>query len=249
MSAIVCKNCDHHFKGNFCPECGQSAHVHKVNAVYFMHDIPHSVFHVDKGLLFTFRQLLTRPGKTLYEYLDGKRVNHYRPFAYVLMLSAISSVILHWNRLLIHYLQERHTGQVVQTTEGFFAKYQSVFIFLMIPLVTLITWVIFSRNKFNFWEHLLINTHLAAQLNVLLVLMQIFVLIKYLVTGSPHYESAYFLTLFMTGFMTYYAITFSDLMKIRERPRRLGLKMALMCLLLATLYAMGMALTGVARVA
>ena len=44
MSTITCKNCNQHFKGNFCPHCGQSAKVESIGVKYFLHDIPHSIF-------------------------------------------------------------------------------------------------------------------------------------------------------------------------------------------------------------
>ncbi len=49
MPTITCKNCEQHFKGNFCPHCSQAATVEHIGLKYFLHDIPHSIFHVDKG--------------------------------------------------------------------------------------------------------------------------------------------------------------------------------------------------------
>ncbi len=127
--------------------------------------------------------------------------------------------------------------------ENFFSHNQSVFIFLMIPLATLCTWIVFRKNRFNFWEHALINTFMAAQLNVLLVAIHLFSLIKFLITGSAHY----YLTIFITGFMTYYTITFSGLMHKEEKSWVLGLKLGFMCFLLASVYATCMSLAGILK--
>lgn len=245
MHTIICKNCSHPSEGNFCQQCGQETKVHRINGAYFLHDIPHSVFHVDKGLFYTFWQLLKRPGETLKEYLQGKRIRHYRPFAYVLMLSAISALIVHWNITLIQHLEEEKKGVAIPIAEHFFAKYQSIFIFLMIPIVSLCTWIVFIKNRYSFWEHMLINTYMAAQLNVLVILIQLFILIKYFITGSAHYSYPFFTSVFMTGFMTYYAKTFSVLMKQKEGPWKLGIKLTVMCFILATIYATSMALAGI----
>lgn len=245
MPTLVCKNCNHNIEGNFCQQCGQPAQVHRINAAYFLHDIPHSVFHIDKGLFYTFWRLMKRPGETLGEYLQGRRVKHYRPFAYVLMLSAISALIVHWNTSLLLHLEKQKTGIAASVTEHFFTKYQSIFIFLMIPVVTLCTWLVFKKNRYNFWEHMLINTYMAAQLNVLVVLIQLFILIKYVITGTAHYPYIFFMIIFMTGFMTYYATTFSTLMKTKEQSWRLGFKLGIMCFILATIYSTAMALAGI----
>ena len=104
--------------------------------------------------------------------------------------------------------------------------------------------MVFRKNKYNFWEHILINTYLAAQLNVLLVLISVFALLKYLIAGSTGYS----ITVFMTGFMVYYSITFAGLMHKETKGFILGLKLALMCFLLASVYITAMIFAGIAMV-
>ena len=243
MSYINCKNCNHLFEGNFCSQCGQPAKEHRISASYFLHDIPHSVLHVDKGFPYTFLQLIKRPAKAMEEYLEGKRVNYNRPLAYVIMMSAIGALVSTQIQKLIRELHFKRTGETLVQHENFFSHYQSVFIFLMIPLATLCTWVVFRKNRFNFWEHALINTFMAAQLNVLLVAIHLFSLVKFLITGSAHYN----LTIFITGFMTYYALTFSGLMYKEVKGWELGLRLGFMCFLLASIYATCMSFAGILK--
>lgn len=245
MHPTDCLNCHKKLEGNFCSNCGQPADTHRINAAYFVHELPHSVLHVDKGLFYTFGQLLKDPGGMLAGYLQGKRAKHFKPLAYVLMLSAVSALMAHWNINLLRYLQEQRNGVAVNVSENLFTKYQSLFILLMIPIVSMITWLVFRKNRFSFWEHMLMNTFLAAQLNVLVILLHIVILIKFLITGSLQVPYVLFTTVFMTGFMTYYATCFSSLMKTQEKPKILGLKLSIMCFLLASVYATGMAFTGI----
>ena len=242
MATVECKNCNSLFEGKFCPQCGQAAGTHRINALYFLHDIPHSVLHVDKGFPYTFYQLVRRPARALNEYLAGRRVSYDRPLNYVLIMSAISVIIVSRIRSYIQELQQ-HTGVPLQHP-SFLSHYQAVFIFLMIPLAGVITWLVFSKNKYNFWEHILINTYLAAQLNVLLVLINVFSLLKCLITGSASYS----ITVFMTGFMMYYAFTFSGLMNTGKRAFILGLNLGLMCFLLSSVYITAMIFAGIVTV-
>lgn len=242
MAAQECKNCNSLFEGKFCPQCGQAAGTHRINALYFLHDIPHSVLHVDKGFPYTFYQLVKRPAKALDEYLAGRRVSYDRPFSYVLVMSAISVLIVSRIRNYMQELQQ-HAGRPLHPA-SFLSHYQAVFIFLMIPLAGTITWLVFRKNKYNFWEHILINTYLAAQLNVLLVVISAFSLLKYLITGSGSYS----ITAFMTVFMFYYAITFSGLMNTGNKAFTLGLKLGLMCFLLASVYITAMIFAGIVTV-
>ena len=241
MAQLECKNCYNQFEGNFCPKCGQAFTVHRINAAYFLHDIPHSILHVDKGLPYTFKQLITHPAKALREYLEGKRVRFFRPFGYVVIMSAVCSLLINQIRLLIQNVQVKRTGETIIQHPSFFSHYQSAFIFLMIPFVSICTWLVFKRNRYNFWEHALINSYLAAQLNVLLVLIQMFSLVKILITGSASYS----LSIFITCFMTYYAFTFSGLMHKEDVGWKLGVKLGIMCFLLASLYTTAMYLAGI----
>ena len=242
MAIVECKNCNSFFDGKFCPRCGQAANTHRINALYFLHDIPHSVLHVDKGFPYTFYQLVKRPARAMDEYLAGRRVSYDRPLSYVLIMSAISVLIISRIRSYMQQLQQP-TGEPLAHT-SFLSHYQAIFIFLMIPLAGAITWLVFRKNKYNFWEHILINTYLAAQLNVLLVLISIFSLLKYLIMGSANYS----ITAFMTGFMLYYALTFSGLMINGMKGFTLGLKLGLMCFLLASVYITAMIFAGIVSV-
>lgn len=143
---INCKNCEAVYYGNYCPTCSQSAQTKRIDAHYLLHDIPHSVFHVDKGLPYTFLQLTTNPGKALLEYIKGKRVKHFKPFAYVLVLSTISSLFLKFFG--------KSSPQIYSTGFlTFFTNYPSILIFCLIPIVACISWIIFIKRKFNYWEH------------------------------------------------------------------------------------------------
>ena len=63
----------------FCHQCGQKTDTHRINFHYLVHEVPHSIFHVDNGILFTLKELFTRPGQSIREYLEGKRQQHSNP--------------------------------------------------------------------------------------------------------------------------------------------------------------------------
>jgi Protein of unknown function (DUF3667) len=240
MSAIICKNCDHHFKGNFCPHCGQSAKVESIGVKYFLHDIPHSIFHIDKGFFYTLGQLFTRPGTTIKNYLAGKRIKHFRPFAYVLILSA-AYVFL---SPLIEKLMEHIAGQqlyIAWDKRPFLEHYISLLIFLLIPILSFVTWLTFPKAKYNYWEHFLINTYLGAQTNILLLGIKLFGLIKVSLKWDPNVN----FTFAMFLFMTYYSFTFVPLMRPFYRQGTISLKLLLMNLFLAFVYMTGFSVSGI----
>ena len=242
MSSIICKNCDHHFKGNFCPHCGQSAKVEAIGVKYFLHDIPHSILHIDKGFFYTLGKLISSPGPSLKSYLEGKRVKHFRPFAFVLIMSTVSTLLIKLCDSLINLkLHKINPEKTYAFDISFFSKYPSLLIFILIPLLSLITWVTFIKRKYNYWEHFLINTYLAAYLNVFFLVINIFSVIKFYVTGSGHVNY----TFFMFFFMAYYAHAFGGLLTEKGKFMQTFPRLFIMNFFLATLYMTALSLAGI----
>ncbi len=52
---MKCKNCAHLVDYNFCPNCGQSSTVGRINPANFLAELSDSVFQVNRGLFFTIR--------------------------------------------------------------------------------------------------------------------------------------------------------------------------------------------------
>ncbi len=238
-----CKNCDNVFEGNYCPQCGQSAQIQAINAHYFLHDIPHSVFHVDKGLPYTLKALFTHPGKMLKEYLAGKRVKHFRPFAYVVIMSTLCTLLIRWIEILmVKIYTAKHEEAAVAINASFFSKYISILIFILIPILALVTWFWFRNQPYNYWEHFLANTYLTAQLNIILLLIKLYALIKLLITGE---FAAVNFSFFMFLFMAYYAHTFVGWMHPLKPWWKGVLRITAMNFCLASIYMTAFSLVGI----
>ncbi len=242
MQTITCKNCEQHYKGNFCPDCGQKATEAHIGLKYFLHDIPHSVFHIDKGFFYTLWVLISKPGQALKDYLAGKRVKFFKPFAFVILMSTICTILIKGINYLVKILYESsNVGRTINFGEGFFEKYISVLIFILIPILSFVTWLCFKKQKYNYWEHFLINTFLAAYLNVFFLLISIYQFAKYYVTNN---HSVNF-TIFMFLFMAYYGYAFAILMNDRGKRLQNIMIMLLMNFFLATIYMTAFSITGI----
>jgi hypothetical protein len=84
-----CKNCGEVLSGNFCSQCGQNSKVGKITLQKLIFELSESILQFNGGLPFTFKELTTRPGKSIKDYLNGNRKNHFKPIAYVLLFSTI----------------------------------------------------------------------------------------------------------------------------------------------------------------
>ncbi len=68
---VTCKNCQNTFHGAYCNACGQSAHTDKIDKHFLYHEIQHGLLHVDSGIVYTTKELFTRPGHAIREFIEA----------------------------------------------------------------------------------------------------------------------------------------------------------------------------------
>ena len=75
-----CRNCATPITSNFCPECGQSAHVHH-SLLHLIEEMAHGLWHFDAKGWRTIPLLFAFPGELTRRYIDGQRVRFISPLA------------------------------------------------------------------------------------------------------------------------------------------------------------------------
>jgi hypothetical protein len=175
-SVKTCPNCttDLETEFNYCPGCGQDAHVHRFNLAHIVHEVIHALTHADKGVLQLIAALTVRPGTVAREYvLEGKRKRYFNPFTFLVI--TVGFVVLS-NSIFHPYVRDSSSDNVASThqhsTKGaqptkrtqfeerrqtmmqFIEKRGNILIFLAVPLFALVYWLFFLRTGINFAEHL-----------------------------------------------------------------------------------------------
>ncbi|MFV0536124.1 MAG: DUF3667 domain-containing protein [Dysgonomonas sp.] len=168
-----CKNCGEVAQYNYCSNCGQSTGTGRINFHYLSHEIQHSVLHVDRGIIYTVKELLTRPGYTIKNYLEGKRVNYFKPFAFIVILGTIYGLVAHFFNA---YPEKEIVPNDVDVAEYYtiiiewmYGHYSLVMLGLT-PIVALSSYLVFRKSVYNYFEHLVIYSYIVGiQIFLLLV--------------------------------------------------------------------------------
>jgi len=165
-----CLNCGHSFNGNYCPECGQSAHTKRIEWHYLWHDFQHFA-HLDNSLFYTAWHLLKRPGKAIHEFIKGQRVGYFGPLSTVLTLAGIYILLYHVAAidplnilgqmiyLLNHLVYDGNLDFPTWIVDNY--AYMELLIFL--PMFSLASYIIFKKANHSFYEHVAVNAFLSAQ--------------------------------------------------------------------------------------
>lgn len=90
-----CKNCTHKIHGNFCSQCGHAVKLKRIDGHFILHEIEH-VLHFEKGLFFTIRELLLRPGLCVREYISENRSRLVKPIIFIIVTSLIYTLVAHF---------------------------------------------------------------------------------------------------------------------------------------------------------
>jgi hypothetical protein len=166
--AITCKNCNQHFDGKFCNNCGQSANTKRLNFHDIWHKLKNIIFkNLHEGILYSTRKLLTRPGNTIREYLEGKRVKHYDPISLLIAIAAIYGLLYHYfkiNPFIDTMSEDSLTGKITRTNiNEWISNHFSLLTCLLIPIYSIGSFVVFRKQGYNFAEHLYLNAFAASQ--------------------------------------------------------------------------------------
>ncbi|MBL0737999.1 DUF3667 domain-containing protein [Flavobacterium sp. GN10] len=159
---IMCKNCHQVFKGHYCNNCGQSAETHKINVHFLWHDIQHGLLHFDKGILYSLKQLFTRPGHSIREFIEGKRARHFKPLSLVVVLATLYGLLYHYFHIdTFNHVQAPNLDS--NFLNEWFATHFSWITVCSIPIYTIGTYLVFKNQGYNFVEFFVLNTFKAAQ--------------------------------------------------------------------------------------
>ena len=88
-----CTTCGTHYKGNYCPRCGQSSKIGRYsfkNAFLLFLDVWGLG---NRGMFRTIRDLIFRPGYMIRDYLQGMQMAYFPPFKLFFLLIALSLLV------------------------------------------------------------------------------------------------------------------------------------------------------------
>ncbi len=162
-----CANCGHEITQNFCPNCGQKK-FRRIDGKYIKEEIQYTILHTNKGFFYTIKNLIKNPGRTTKDYLDGNRVNHYKPILLAFVLSGITTFIsykfINLGEVLNEFFTERMDGKQssldINNLNTFLANYISMIMMSMIPMASIISYLVFRKQGHNYFEHVVINAFL-----------------------------------------------------------------------------------------
>lgn len=93
-----CKHCKVAVANEFCGHCGTPVRLKRVDSHYILHEVMH-VLHFEKGILYTIRELLIRPGENIRRFLTEDRSRLVKPVIFLVISSLLYTLVTHFFHL------------------------------------------------------------------------------------------------------------------------------------------------------
>ena len=156
MTGTTCLNCDAEIEKHFCSNCGQKSDTHRITVKHFLfHDLLHGVWHIDKGILFTLKETIFRPGQAALDYIKGKRIRYFNVFYLCLLVIGLHLVLSHWYDTILH--TEVNPKNDTVKVSNFFSQHIIAILFGIIPILGFNSLWIFRRLKLNIAEQFILS--------------------------------------------------------------------------------------------
>jgi hypothetical protein len=170
----TCKNCGYQVDLKYCPNCGQKESVKRIELKWLFQELPHAVWHLEKGFLYNVTELFKRPGYAIKDYLEGRRKKFYHPVSYLMIILGVMYIVMHY--LHVHWYDPSQDAWMSKGKTELWKKYDRSqqlwtgrYIFFMLfylPGAAFIFWAwlkIMKRN-YNYAEGLVISFFSTAQM-------------------------------------------------------------------------------------
>jgi hypothetical protein len=156
-----CLNCNEPISLKFCHNCGQKTDTHRITFNHFItHDILHGVWHFERGIIFTMKEAMIRPGKAALDYISGKRIRYYNVFYLILLLIGLNIFLSHYYDEMNHVYNKSSVefikNDLGNRIDAFLSDNAKILIYLFVPFFALNGFLIFRRKKLNLSEHFII---------------------------------------------------------------------------------------------
>lgn len=217
----VCKSCGFSGTGLYCSQCGQPFKAKRITLLGLLHDVFHLFTHLDKGFLYTLKQLIVAPGRMQRSYVEGERGRHQKPFSMFFICATVSALTRYW--VLQALLKYYHMGNASEA--NFFHEYMVLLHVVLLPVYALITYLFFYRSGYNYAE---IGVLLLYTLSFIFLMAAFISLLKFI---WPTLDTAY---VELPLLLVYNSVTFVNF--FHTQPRWLVVVKSILVILLIFLF-------------
>ncbi len=191
MMSLTCPNCSYPMEEQFqyCPECSQKTHLHRLNLHDILHDALHYFTHADKGFFGLIKELAIKTGTVAKEFAAGKRKSYFPPLNFYLLVATIFVLVVNAGlpntpfdvkkehpelNNIPDNAQREHVQAIYERQHqaiSFMNKYSNTVAMIAVPLICFLYWLSYIRGRYNYTEHLVACMYMVGFANLVYALI------------------------------------------------------------------------------
>lgn len=216
---MICKNCKRLLPQqiNYCNGCGAKVIKNRLTMRNLFEDFAYRFLNYDNLFLQTIIALLKTPEKVINSYVEGARKTYVDPisfFAINLTLSGLYILIIRkyfndvMNFATLSGSQSEAQVKLQESITVIFYDYGSLVNSIIIPILALISIIIFYNKKYNYTEHIIVYLYSMSLFSILSMVTGLIVL---------SIDTSYFMPLSLLQYLLlfiYHAVLFKRLFNL-----------------------------------
>ncbi len=151
-----CTQCNAAIAGNYCAQCGHPKALKRIDGHYVFSEVV-SVLNFDKGIFYTIKELLLRPGKNVQKFIHTDRNRLVKPIIFVIVCSLLYTLAQRFLGFEDGYVSAGGFGD--SSINNIYSWIQSNYGYANILMAVFIAgWIklFFRKYAYNFFEILVL---------------------------------------------------------------------------------------------
>lgn len=136
-----------------------------------------NAFNVERGLIYTLRNLFINPGELIRNYLGEGRYKVVNPFRLLILTTAVSLLVMYISdfQSVFNEMEEGFSKGFDKSETGYINEimfdWYNLFMWLTIPVFGLCTFIFNKKSGYNYAESLVVMTFYLSGMNLLITLL------------------------------------------------------------------------------
>jgi hypothetical protein len=133
-----CKNCNEDFIAEFCSGCGSPLELKRIDRKYIVDEISILV-NLNKGFLYTIKELFIRPGDAVREFIHEDRKRLIKPILFLIICSVFYSLAQRFLSFELGFIKldidDQGNDLIIEKMYAWFSKnYEYTNVLMAIPI-------------------------------------------------------------------------------------------------------------------
>lgn len=217
MSTKLCKNCGKSLHGLYCSHCGQKAKAERITFLYLWHEVFHFFTHIESVFLSTSVKLLSEPGKTVCDFIAGRRKTYQSPVSYFLIWITIYILSLYLVNIAFGENMVISYGEYFgpAATTKYAISHLSLVLAVVVPFQALYLFLLVNNRRFNYYEMLVAAIYAIGTIIQLQFIFVMVSLVYHLISGAA--VDLRISDALKAGYLSWFAFKFIKLIPVNAK--------------------------------